>query len=263
MTRRGVTRSTVTRSTVTRSMTKKLENYQHHELQHQKRVRHPKIIPPFRLLDLPQEIADMIYRRLIRAGQVQVLRACSAINNAGSRLTLSEGVVRILPADQTPIPYDRMVSDRFAATIQHIEIRPHSSFIYSEVQPDLECFALLNFQSVQRQSFTIAYQDEKYWSWKQQSLLYILGKTKSDFEKIVLCCYPGLKPYTREEISLYLRNRQNGRPWYRSNDILKRFVAILGPATFKFDTERLDYVEFRPRLHRARLAAKKKSAIDS
>ena len=98
---------------------------------------------PFRLLNLPQEIIDMIYAQMIRVGDVQILRASREVYARASQLVLPHGFQRtlacevLIPATSVLVPnwlFTREVTAMQSLdAIKNLEIRITNLVYYTYI----------------------------------------------------------------------------------------------------------------------------------
>ena len=217
---------------------------------------------PFPLLDFPPEVADLIYQHMIRDGQVNILRTCSAVHDAASRFLHSDGVFRIKNYNQHHNWTMRNLS-QLAASVQNVEIHlrmtsfshPHATLeaYGNEIYDLAEVFHHIARRSIPRKNCTIAFWGVKWHRTDFQCFRLMMSDIKTDFETVVI--------YAVSEAGC---SRPRGRALHTKRSLLPHIRSAsehivephLGPGTWRRDVERGHYVEFHPRQYWAQAAAK-------
>ena len=211
----------------------------------------------FRLLNLPQEILDMIYRHMIQAGYVNILQACSAVYSAAARYVHSDGVLRLPPSKWDWHQCANLASNQLMDTAQHIEVKPD---MMTDIMsrhclpgPDLKLLSrLINFR-VPKETLKICFEIDSYPSPRRSTRnelaeFFETFVESSNFKTVTVCSALGARVY-HSATSL-----SEHKLLKAMDELIEDFTEVylvphLGPSTWqRSSSQRSGYLEFHPRM---------------
>ncbi len=216
----------------------------------------PKSVPedfPF-----PNEVFEMICKKLIRAGSLDFLRTCSWMYKIGSRFLQAERVLTIKTSrsesySEREPPSD--VPDQRMASVQHVQIKPDAPDFCCISQRDWNLLIPLINSPIPRGTCDVILDTDLFEVGKRQDYLFqlvnileqcmtfetvTLRSTPRDFVKP---CARNPYPSPRRAIPAYLRRQREENQLFRI-----MLPSWLGPVKVKTDKSTIGtFLEFHPR----------------
>ena len=223
--------------------------------------------PPFRLLELPQELVDMMYRYMIYDGQVNILQTCREVYRGASPFMKSEAVLRIQPRSGRHQHRIRKFSNPgpLFKTVQHIEltIRTTADYKTSEIwNPECRMLYSLFLDDIPRQTCSVI-----LWSDPTKHRFICLMPLNCftitiKFE--ILTVLSILAPDSSRKSDRSILTPENAAIQdhiYRYSR--RKLEPTQGPGSWQVgDAGSVPYLVFHPRLHAASKAEKKEESSD-